>query len=386
VIEPFTIDVPDAVLDDLRRRIAATRWAPDYANDDWGYGTNGAYLRELAEYWRDGYDWRRHEQAMNRFRHYRTVIEDVPIHFIHARGTGPAPMPLIMSHGWPWTFWDLHKVIGPLTDPAAHGGDPRDAFDVVVPSLPGFGFSTPLRKPGYPYWRIADLWVQLMQDRLGYGRFAAQGGDYGAFVTAQLGHKYADRVLGIHVHLVGPVGMIRGQMPDRSVFGPGEEHWYDDNLKFFEHEGAYSVLQATKPQTLSYAMVDSPVGQCAWILEKRRRWSDCDGDVERRFSKDELLTTMTLYWVTESFGSAARAYADARRYPWQRSHERVPVVEAPTAALLFDKDIVKLPRRWAEGYYNLKRWTVAPKGGHFVPMEEPDVLVEDLRAFFRELR
>jgi pimeloyl-ACP methyl ester carboxylesterase len=386
MIEPFKIDVPDTVLDDLRERLARTRWAEDFANDDWGYGTNGAYLRELVGYWRDGYDWRRHERAMNRFDHFRTVIDEIPIHFISARGKGRSPMPLIMTHGWPWTFWDLHKVIGPLTDPASHGGDQSDAFDVVVPSLPGFGFSTPLRKPGFPYWRTADLWMTLMRERLGYRRFAAQGGDYGAFVTAQLGHKYAEHLYGIHVHLVGPLGMIRGNMPDRSVFGPGEEKWYDSNLRFFDQEGAYSAVQATKPQTLAYGLTDSPAGMCAWILEKRRRWSDCDGDVERRFTKDELLTTMTLYWATRSFGTAARAYADARRYPWQKSHDRTPVVEAPTAALLFDRDIVKLPRRWAEQYYNLKRWNVPLSGGHFAPMEEPAVLVRDLREFFRGFR
>ncbi|HLY56107.1 MAG TPA: epoxide hydrolase, partial [Stellaceae bacterium] len=213
MIENFTVNISEPVLDDLRRRLAATRWAADYANDDWGYGTNGAYLKELCAYWQDGYDWRRHERAMNGFRHFRTEIDGIPIHFIHERGKGPAPMPLVMTHGWPWTFWDLHKVIRPLTDPASFGGDPADAFDVVVPSLPGFGFSTPLRKPGYPYWRTADLWVTLMRERLGYDRFAAQGGDYGAFVTGQLGHKYAAHVIGIHVHLIGPMGMIRGNMP-----------------------------------------------------------------------------------------------------------------------------------------------------------------------------
>jgi pimeloyl-ACP methyl ester carboxylesterase len=386
MIEPFTVAVDDAVLDDLQERLAATRWAPEVANDDWRYGTNGAYLRELVSYWQDGYDWRRHEREINLFRHFKTTIDGVPIHFIHERGKGPAPLPLIMSHGWPWTFWDLHKVIRKLADPAAFGGDPRDAFDVVVPSLPGFGFSTPLTKPGFPYWRTADLWATLMQDRLGYRRFAAQGGDYGAFVTAQLGHKYAAQLAGIHVHLIGPLGMIRGNMPDPSMYGPGEEGWFAEAQRFFDEEGAYSVLQATKPQTLAYGMNDSPVGMCAWILEKRRRWSDCGGDVERSFTKDELLTTMMLYWVTESFGSATRAYADARRYPWQRSHDRTPVVEAPTAALIFEHDIVKLPRRWAEQYYNLKRWNVAPAGGHFVPMEAPDVLVQDLREFFRDLR
>jgi pimeloyl-ACP methyl ester carboxylesterase len=227
--------------------------------------------------------------------------------------------------------------------------------------------------------------VTLMQ-RLGYETFAAQGGDFGAFITAQLGHKYAARTVGIHVHLAGPLGMISGNMPDASMFGPGEETWAAGNAAFLDQESAYSRLQSTKPQTLAYGLNDSPAGLCAWILEKRRRWSDCGGDVERRFSKDDLCTTMTLYWVTQSIGTSARFYAEAKRHPWRASHNRQPVVEAPTAVLLFERDIVKLPRRWAEKYYNLKRWNVAQTGGHFVPMEEPDILVQDVREFFRALR
>jgi len=385
MIEPFKIEIADAVIDDLKSRLRGTRFPADFGNDDWDYGTNGAYLQELVRYWAEEYDWRVHERAMNAFSHFRTVIDEVPIHFIHARGNGPKPMPLIMSHGWPWTFWDLQKVIGKLADPAAFGGDPADAFDVVIPSLPGFGFSTPLTTPGVNFSRTADMWVTLMQ-RLGYETFAAQGGDFGAFVTAQLGHKFAQKTLGIHIHLAGPLGMISGNMPNASMFGPGEENWAAGNAAFLEQESAYSRLQATKPQSLAYGLNDSPAGLAAWILEKRRRWSDCGGEVERRFSKDDLCTTMTLYWVTQSIGTSVRFYAEAKRQPWRAAHDRQPVVESPTAVLLFDKDIVKLPRRWAETYYNLQRWTVSPTGGHFVPMEEPDILVQDLRAFFRTLR
>jgi pimeloyl-ACP methyl ester carboxylesterase len=385
MIEPFTINIPDAVLDDLKSRLRRTRFAADFGNEAWDYGANGTYLQELLHYWAEDYDWRAQERAMNGFSHFRTVIDNVPIHFIHERGRGPNPVPLIMSHGWPWTFWDLQKVIRPLTDPASFGGDAADAFDVIIPSLPGFGFSTPLTTPGVNFSRTADMWVRLMQ-RLGYETFAAQGGDFGAFVTAQLGHKYADRMLGVHVHLAGPLGMISGNMPDALMFGPGEESWQAANAAFFDQESAYSRLQSTKPQTLAYGLNDSPAGLCAWILEKRRRWSDCGGEVERRFSKDDLCTTMTLYWVTQSIGTSARFYAEARRRPWTPSHDRQPVVEAPTAVLLFENDIVKLPRRWAEGYYNLQRWNVAQTGGHFAPMEEPGILVQDLRDFFRTLR
>src|SRR5438046_2984123 len=199
--EPFTVAVPEETLADLRERLAKTRWPGDFANPGWEYGTNGDYLRSLVDYWLRGYDWRGHEREMNAFSHYRTTIEDVPIHFIREPGKGPEPLPLILSHGWPWTFWDFHKVIRPLADPAAFGGDPRDAFDVVVPSLPGYGFSTPLTTPGINFWRTADLWVAVM-DSLGYPRFAAQGGDWGAMVAAQLGHKYADRLFGVHLHFL----------------------------------------------------------------------------------------------------------------------------------------------------------------------------------------
>jgi len=386
MIEPFEVHIADDVLDDLKARLRRTRLAPDFANEDWEYGTNAAYLRELLAYWETGFDWRAQEREINAFAQFRTMIDDVPVHFIHERGRGPNPMPLIMTHGWPWTFWDLQKVIRPLADPASFGGDPADAFDVVVPSLPGFGFSTPLTVPNINFVRTADIWRVLMRDVLGYQKFAAQGGDFGAYVTAQIGHKYAADVFGIHVHLIGPLGMIRGNMPDDSVFAAEEKHWIATNAHFFAVEGGYSNLQGTKPQTLAYGLNDSPAGLAAWLLEKRRRWSDCGGDVETRFSKDDLLTNFTLYWATESFGTSARFYAEARRNPWSPAHDRRPVVEAPTAILLFDKDIVKLPRKWAEGYYNLQRWNVPKTGGHFVPMEEPEVLIDDLRAFFRPYR
>ncbi|MGH7932951.1 MAG: epoxide hydrolase family protein [Candidatus Binataceae bacterium] len=385
--EPFTIAIPDATLNDLRERLKRTRWPRDFANSNWEYGTNLDYLKELAAYWADQYDWRRHEHEMNGFAHFKTTIEDVPIHFIHERGKGPKPIPLILSHGWPWTFWDFHKVIRPLTDPAAHGGDPADAFDVVVPSLPGYGFSTPLTTPGINYWRTADLWVTLMCDVLGYDKFAAQGGDWGALITAQLGHKYADRLIGVHVNLLASLGWFSGiGGPKAEDYGPDENGWLEHSRNFVRNESGYMALQSTKPQTLAHALNDSPTGLCSWIVEKRRTWSDCGGNVERRFSKDDLCTTMTLYWVTESFGTSARYYYEARHHPWQPSHDRTPVVEAPSGAAVFLKEVMLMPRKWAERYYNLKRWTVMPSGGHFAPMEEPERLVEDVRAFFRPLR
>jgi pimeloyl-ACP methyl ester carboxylesterase len=341
----------------------------------------------LIEYWRDTYDWRKVEREINSFANYKTVIDGIPVHFIHEPGKGPNPIPLIMSHGWPWTFWDFHKVIRPLTDPASYGGDPRDAFDVVVPSLPGYGFSTPLTKPGINYWRTADLWVTLMRDVLGYDKFAAQGGDWGAIITAQLGHKYAQHLIGIHVHLLVNLDFFNGGGgPTPEDFGPGEETWLEHGRKFMREGSGYSAMQTTRPQTVAFALNDSPAGLCSWILEKRRAWSDCGGNVERRFTKDDLCTTMTIYWATQTYGTSACYYYEAAHNLWQPSHNRMPTIEAPTGAAVFLKEVFLMPRKWAERYYNLKRWTVMPSGGHFAPMEEPERLIEDIRAFFRPLR
>lgn len=384
-VEPFAIHVADEVLTDLGLRLERTRWAQDFANDQWQYGTNGRYLGELLQYWRESYDWRRHERQMNELPHFRAVIDEVPIHFVHVRGKGPKPIPLMLNHGWPWTFWDFHKMIGPLTDPETHGGDPADAFDVVVPSLPGYGFSTPLTKPGLNVSSTADLWVKLM-DGLGYPRFATHGGDWGAIISAQLGHKYADRLIGAHITLMAALDFFTGGGVPPEDFSPQERSWAERNRHFFLAEAGYYALQSTKPQTVAFALNDSPVGLCSWIVEKRRTWSDCGGDVEKRFSKDDLLTTVMLYWVTQSFGTSARYYYEAAHRPWQPAHSRTPVVEAPTAVAVFLNEVVLQPKRWAERYYNLKRWTVFPSGGHFAPMEEPQVLIRDIREFFRALR
>ncbi len=384
-IEKFSITIGDDVLADLKDRLNKTRWAEDFANDGWQYGTNGRYLKELVDYWRDNYDWRRHERAINAWPQFRTVIDDVPIHFLHVRGKGPKPAPLILSHGWPWTFWDFQKVIGPLTDPAAHGGDPADAFDLVIPSLPGYGFSTPLRKAGHNYMTTADLWVKLMEG-LGYPRFAAHGGDWGAFITAQLGHKYADRLIGGHVTFTAPLDRFAGGAVPPEDYAPDEANQASRNQSFFLNEAGYFALQCSKPQTPAFALNDSPVGLCAWIVEKRRTWSDCGGNVETRFSKDDLLTTVMIYWLTQSYGTSARYYYEAVHNPWQPSHQRMPVVEAPFGVTAFHKELVIQPRRWVERYYNLKRLTAFPSGGHFAPMEEPDALVGDIRAFFKALR
>jgi pimeloyl-ACP methyl ester carboxylesterase len=383
---PFKIDIPQATIDDLRGRLTHTRWPIDFANDQWAYGTNLAYLKELTGYWAEGYDWYRHQRAMNEYANYKATIQGAPIHFVHEPGKGPKPIPIVLSHGWPWTYWDYEKVIRPLADPAAFGGDSRDCFDVVVPSLPGYGFSTPLTIPGINYWRTADLWVELMQTVLGYGKFGAAGGDWGAFITNQLGHKYADRLIGIYLTMTLPMDMSPGNFPKDADYGPDERVWLERGRQFSMGESSYAALQMTKPQTLSYGIHDSPAGLCAWILEKRRTWSDCGGDVEKRFSKDDLLTTMTLYWVSESFVTSARYYYEAAHNPWQPSHQRQPIVEAPTAVGAFPADIVRFPKAWMARNFNLQHWKEFPSGGHFAPAEEPALLVEDLREFFRKFR
>ena len=380
--EPFSIAVPDEVLADLRERLGRARLSPDFG-DGWEYGTDRAYLEELLAHWRDEYDWRKHEAAMNAHPHFRVTIDDVPIHFLHERGKGPDPVPLVLTHGWPWTFWDLQKVIGPLTDPAAHGGDPADAFDVVIPSLPGFTFSTPLRKAGVNWWRTADLWRTLMQDVLGYQRFGAQGGDWGAFVSAQLGHKHADALIGVHLHLVAWLPLEAMPTGD---YAPDEARWGERSAAFWATGAGYSAMMFTKPQTIGHALDDSPAGLASWIVEKRRDWADSRGDVERCFSKDDLCTTLTLFWVTRSAGSAARYYGEYARHPWEPSHDRTPVVQAPTGIAEFPQELFKPSRAWIEANYNLRRYEVMPAGGHFAPMEQPEALVSEIRAFFRELR
>lgn len=384
-MQPFKIHVAEDVLEDLHRRLESTRWPRDFANDQWQYGANTAYLREVVDFWLKQYDWRERERAINAFPHFRTMIDGVPIHFIHVRGKGPNPMPLMLNHGWPWSFWDYQKLIGPLSDPAGHGGNPEDAFDIIVPSLPGYGFSTPLEKTGVNFWNTADLWVKLMAE-LGYDRFATQGADWGAFLSAQLGHKFADHIIGVHIQLLVPLDSLTGGHVPPEDFLPDNAHLLERNTAFFAKETGYLALQTTKPQTPAVALNDSPAGLLAWIVEKRRTWSDCGGDVERSFTKSELIDTAMIYWITESYGTSARYYYEAAHNPWSPSHDRLPVVEAPVAAAIFPGEVVLQPRKWAERYYNLKRWTEMPRGGHFGPMENPDAVIADVQEFFRGLR
>lgn len=388
-VTPFAPHIPDSVLEDLRRRLETVRWAPEIGNDDWRYGVNGDYLKQLVAYWRDGFDWRAQEAAINRFDHFKVTIDEVPVHFIRQAGDGPNPVPLILSHGWPWTFWDLRHLIGPLSRPADFGGDPADAFDVIVPSLPGFGFSSPLTTPGMNFWRNADLWHRLMTEVVGYPRYAAQGGDWGALVTTQLGHKYAESVIGIHLTNALPLDKFNAERNwdlSGNMALPADLEARQAALARQKKFASHVAVHVLDPQTLAWMAHDSPVGLLAWLLERRRAWSDCHGDVESRFSKDELLVNATIYWATETFATTARYYAEAADHPWTPSHDRQPVVEAPTGISFMVPDSGPGPSEQHKAYYNLVYTRQHEQGGHFAPAEEPQRIIEDIRATFRHLR
>jgi len=377
---PFRIDIPESVLADLRERLRRTRWPDQAPGVPWAYGADLAYVKDLCAYWRERYDWRRHEALLNRFDQFTAPVAGIDLHFIHEEGKGPTPLPLLLSHGWPGSFWEFHKIIPMLTDPARFGGDARDAFTVVAPSLPGYGFSFAPGQPRFGVTEIADAFATLMTDVLGYGRFAAQGGDWGGFITSRLGVAYPERLAGIHVNLLS----LRRDLPRPKDPTPEERTYLDDLGAWLREETGYQWIQGTKPQTLAFGLTDSPAGLAAWIVEKFRAWSDCGGDVERRFTKDELLTNITLYWVTSAINSSFWPYYARYHSPWPIGDGQR--VEVPTAYAAFPKEIVRPPRSWAERVYNIRRWTVMPAGGHFAALEEPGALVDDLRAFFRDLR
>jgi microsomal epoxide hydrolase len=376
---PYTVAVADDVLADLRARLARPRWPDDVPGAGWQYGTDLAYLQSLVAYWREGYDWRTHEAALNAFTHFTVPLGGIDLHFIHQPGVGPRPLPLLLSHGWPGSVWEFHKVIPMLTDPARFGGDPGDAFTVVAPSLPGYAFSFRPHQPRFGITAMVDLFAALMTDVLGHRRFAAQGGDWGAFITAGLGARHADRLAGIHLNLLP----LRRD-PRATVEGDAEDAAYLRDLQqWIAEETGYQAIQGTKPQTLAYGLTDSPVGLAAWIVEKFRSWSDCGGDVERRFSKDELLTNVTIYWATGAIGSSFWPYYDRLHTRWPLPDGRIDV---PTGYAAFPREIVRPTRARAERQFNIQRWTPMPAGGHFAALEEPEALVADVRAFFRDRR
>ncbi len=381
-ITPFKVEVAEHILQDLRERLDRTRWPDEIAGSGWDYGSNLDYIKELVEYWRTTFDWRSQERLINSFPHFKTDIEGLGVHFIHEKGKGPNPVPLVVTHGWPGTFFEMHKIIPLLSDPAGHGGDAADSFDVVVPSMPGYGFSGHPTERGMDVLAVGDLWAKLMSENLGYQRFGAQGGDWGASVTAKLGLSHADKVIGIHTTSVTRPTPYLG--PGSKPLSEAEGILLQQRRDWQAAEGGYAHIQGTKPQTLSYGLNDSPAGLAAWIVEKYRTWSDCGGDVEKRFTKDELLTTITIYWVTQTIGSSTKIYYETLRKPWNMAKgERI---EVPCAIAAFPAEISVPSRELAERSYNVQQWTVMPAGGHFAALEEPDRLVEDIRSFFRPLR
>ena len=380
-VAPFRVAVPEGVLTDLRRRLDATRYPAALPGAGWDYGTDDAYLRELVAYWRDRYDWRRAEARLNRFAHATTEIDGQRIHWLHARAPGADALPLVLTHGWPGSIVEFLDVVGPLADPAAHGGDPADAFDVVAPSLPGYAFSGPTHERGWDPRRTARAWAALMA-RLGYDRYVAQGGDWGAFVTTQLALADPDHVAGIHVNMLAP----NPGTQDPATFSPEEQAALAGFTRYLDAEGGYFRIQSTKPHTLGFALDDSPAGLAAWIVEKFRAWSDCDGDVETVFTKDQLLDNIMLYWVTGTATSSVRYYYEftdalrTGRMPFN------PPVALPTGYTVYPKEILRTSRRWAARDHDLVHYVEQPRGGHFAAMEQPARFVEDIRTCFRSLR
>ncbi|MCH8813253.1 MAG: epoxide hydrolase [Gemmatimonadetes bacterium] len=379
-IRPFTIDIPDEVLTDLKDRLARTRLPEQSPGTGWDQGANRAYMMELLAYWEDEFDWRAQERRLNEFDQFKTVIDGLDVHFIHQRSAEPDAIPLLLTHGWPGSFIEFANLIGPLTDPAAYGGDAADAFHVVIPSLPGYGFSGKPTETGYNPERMADVLAGLME-RLGYDRYGAQGGDWGAIISRTLAGNYSDRLIGLHSNFM-TAGPPRGGDPREGVSDEERERRAERAAAFSDGRG-YQSIQGSKPQTLGYGLNDSPAGLAAWIVEKFHAWSDNDGNVESAFTKDEMLTNITLYWVTETITSSARLYYESGN---TRPTRAVGYIEVPTGVAVFPKEISFTPRRWAEASYNIVHWTRMPRGGHFAALEEPELLVDDVRTFFRGLR
>ncbi len=377
---PFRVDIPDADLADLARRLEATRWPETIADAGSDYGTDVDALRALVDHWRDGYDWRAAEGRLNSHPQFTVEIDGQTLHYVHLKGNGPSSLPLLLSHGWPSSHTEMLHVIEPLADPGRFGGDPTDAFDVVLLSLPGYGFSPATGERGVNVARIGRLAHRLMTEVLGYDRYGAHGGDWANMVASRVAFDEPDHVVGLHLNLVG----VSPHPKDRAELSEAESAWMKTMGKWQRTEMAYYELQGTKPQTLGFALNDSPVGLASWILEKFQRWTDSEGDLEQCISRDDLLTNISIYWHTQSALSAARLYYEERHNPWRMAQgARITV---PTGVAAFPKEIVSPPREWAERVYDIVRWTDMPRGGHFPALEQPQLLVDDLRAFFRDLR
>jgi pimeloyl-ACP methyl ester carboxylesterase len=384
--EPFKIAIDEALLIDLKDRLKNTRWPDELKDSGWDYGANLEYMKELVSYWQAAYDWRKNEMRLNRFAQFKTTINDIEIHFIHERGRGSNPLPIILTHGWPDSFLRFEKIIPMLTDPAAFGGDPADSFDVVIPSLPGYGFSgTP--EPDGNIFKVHELWATLMTDVLGYKYFAAHGGDWGSLVTEHLGRSHSKSLAGIHLTDIPFIHTF--QKPDD--LSPAEKKYFEEMDRYQMTENAYAMVQGTRPQTLAAGLNDSPAGLAAWIVEKFQSMSDCEGDVERCFTKDELLTNISLYWFTQSVPSSFMPYyevVNAGAFTWigEKIKEWTGSSQVAAGFAMFHKDNSHTPREWVERFFNVQHWAELQPGGHFAALEQPALLAEDIRSFFRSRR
>lgn len=377
---PFRVQVSAEQIADLRERLARTRWPDQLDGSGWDYGTDSAFLKPLCDYWRSGYDWSGFEARCNAQPQFRAEIEGQPLHFYHLRSPEPHARPLLLSHGWPGSVVEFHQVLGPLCDPRAHGGDPRDAFHVVAPSLPGFGFSGPTLTRGINGRRIAAMFNQLMLG-LGYTRYFAQGGDWGSLITVLLGAHHAEHVDAIHLNFLN----APPPDPQHPAQGLDEDELalLKRNAEFTAHETGYQQIQRTKPQSLAYGLNDSPAGLAGWIVEKFHGWSDCGGDIGSVFSRDRLLDNISVYWLTGTINSSMRLYYE-HIGPGRR--EPTPKVGVPTGHSRFPAEITQVPRSWAEQRFNLQRWQTMPRGGHFAAMEQPQLFTDEVREFFRDYR
>jgi microsomal epoxide hydrolase len=377
----FRLQVPDATLRDLDERLARTRWPDEPAGKPWSTGASVDYMRDLVAYWRSGFDWRAWEERLNRFAQYRVALGGIDLHFIHEPGRGPAPMPLLLSHGWPGSVFEFHKVLPMLTDPARFGGDPADAFTVVAPSLPGFTLSFAPGQPRFGVEAMAELFAALMTDVLGYARFGAQGGDWGAFLSARLAFTFPERLAGIHINLM-PVRRDLATLQNPTA----EEQAYLRQLAhFLKEETGYQWIQGTRPTTLAFGLTDSPTGLAAWIVEKFHRWTDHAGDLESVVGRDEMLANIMLYWASGAIGSSFWPYYARMHSPWPIPDDaRIGV---PLGYAEFPKEILRPPRSLAErSFADIRRWTRMARGGHFAALEQPEALVHEIRELFRPLR
>ena len=379
--KPFSYTVPEAALVDLKDRLARTRF-PDQAPDaPWAYGTDVDWLRGLVAYWRDSFDWRRQEARLNAFSQFKVALHGIDLHFLHVEGKGPDPLPLLLSHGWPGSVFEFMEIIPRLTDPARFGGDPADAVTVIAPSLPGYGLSFAPGQKRFAIEEIAACFSELMTEVLGYKRYAAQGGDWGSFVTSRVGYDNPDQTVGIHLNMM-PIRRDPKMVSDPT---PAEAKYLEQLKLFLKEETGYQWIQGTKPQTLAYGLTDSPAGLAAWIGEKFRTWSDCGGDVESVFSKDHLLANISLYWFTGAIGSSFWPYYARMHGPWPIPEGAT--IDVPTGYTEFPCEILRPARSLAERVYtNVTRWTEMPKGGHFAAMEQPEALAYEIQEFLRPLR